>query len=162
MQPKSLAMGRRNQQPPSHWRWFLGPHRFREVLEREARRYTGQRVSDDRVAELLEEWANAPGGILHVQSNDSGHIKPGESGTFVFSGRYSAAQDYSVNFRDAMARSWCLDLNVSEPHRIHDERRDGPYRLRDVLRQPIKYVRHRAERRELSRWLDAHALEQGS
>jgi hypothetical protein len=132
---------------------------LREVLEREARRYSSQRVSDERIAELHEEWSVAPGGILHVQSHDGGHIKAGGDATFVFKGRYSAAQDYSVSFRDAMARTWCLDLDISRPHRMHDERAEGSYRLRDVLRHPGRYIRHRSKERELSRWLDTCTIE---
>lgn len=127
---------------------------FREVMEREARRFVGLRISDDRVAELREEWSRAPGGVLHVQNHDNGHIKPGESRTFVFDGRYSAAQDYSVSFRDSMARGWCLDLDSNEPHRIHEPVPQGAYRLRDVLRHPVSYLRQRPEQRKLDRWLD--------
>lgn len=132
--------------------------RFRDVLERVSQQEG--RVSDARIEELRTEWRGASGGIFQVQSDESGHVKPGEHKDIVFRGPRSFAQSYTISFRDAMARHWQLELDTVEPVRIRDQ--DSlRNRIGDAARHPIHHARQAKQRYEHAKWLDKHANEGG-
>lgn len=132
---------------PSQRRVF----RFREVLER-----VGQ-VSDERVEELRQEWSAASGGTWFVQSDESGHVRPGESKIVEFRGPKSEVQIYTISFRDSMARRWSLELNDDEPRREQLSDPESNYRIWHAFAHPFKYRNFRQKQRSFDRWLDEHA-----
>lgn len=124
--------------------------RFREVLER-----VGQ-VPDERVEELRQEWSAASGGTFYVQSDVSGHVKPGESKAVEFRGPKSDVQMYTISFRDSMARRWTLELNDDEPKRDDFTGPESNYRIWHGFAHPIRYKEFRTQQRAFGRWLDGH------
>lgn len=125
---------------------------FREVLERAYREF-GRPLTTEAVEKLRAEWKETPGGTYFVQTPESGHVKAGESKDIKFHGPRSAAQAYSVTFRDSKARKWELQLDCPEPCRVSDDFERG-YRLHDIFCRPREYLKFRTAERKLNKWLD--------
>lgn len=131
---------------PSQGRRF----RFREVVAEEYR--SNGPLSKDEIEDLREQWNNTSGGIVYVQSLESGHIKPGGMKEVEFKGPRSPTEQYGIEFRDSMARTWALELDKREPHRIDD--RDREYKWWHVFRHRKGYLQYRKRQKKVSRWLD--------
>ena len=124
---------------------------FREVVANEYREKGA--LSKDEIEDLRERWNNTSGGTVHVQSPESGHVKPGGAKEVVFQGPRSSTEDYWIEFRDSMARKWLLELDNREPQRVRDDR-DREYKRRDIFLRREAYLQYRKKQKELNLWLD--------
>lgn len=123
---------------------------FREVAAEEYRKKGP--LSKAEIEELREQWNNTSGGTVQVQSPESGHITSGGMKEIVFKGPRSLTENYWIEFRDSMARTWALELDKREPHRIDDHGRE--YRWWHIFRHREEYLWYIKKKRKLNRWLD--------
>lgn len=154
-----------------HWTkdmYFAKVHNFSDqsvfaVTPNQARKFSFRTVvadeylekgplSGEAIESLRKQWENTRGGTMYVQSLESGHIKPGETKEVEFKGPRSSTERYWIEFRDSMARTWALELDKREPHRI--EGHDREYRWWHIFRHRRAYLRYRTRQRELDQWLD--------
>lgn len=124
---------------------------FREVVANEYREKGA--LSKDEIEDLRERWNNTSGGTVHVQSLESGHVKPGGAKEVVFHGPRSSTENYWIEFRDSKARKWLLELDNREPQRVRDYR-DREYTRRDIFLRREAYLQYRKKQKELNLWLD--------
>jgi hypothetical protein len=126
---------------------------FREAVANEYREKGP--LSKEAIEDLRERWNNTMGGTMHVQSLESGHVKPGGTKEVVFHGPRSPTENYWIEFRDSMARKWQLELDNREPYRVRDDR-DREYKWRDIFlrRRRRAYLQYRKKQKELNLWLD--------
>jgi hypothetical protein len=125
---------------------------FRELLGDEYRT-KGRPPTSDEIEELRGRWESTSGGTMYVQSLESGHMKPGEAKKVVFEGTRNPAERYWIQFRDAMARTWTLELDRREPQRIHDAP-DEECEWWHIFIHPRCFLQQRKERRKLNGWID--------
>ncbi|MHA7662386.1 hypothetical protein [Mycolicibacterium sp. HS_4_1] len=133
-------------------------HSFRDVLahERSRRRRI---LTAAEVDELRTRWSKVSGGILQGQSLDSGHVKAGEFKDVTFFGSRFPAEEYSIEFRDSMARTWKIELDRNVPERVEDNHENCPWW--HVFVHLTCFRKNRQEHREIERWLDSASKPRG-
>ena len=125
---------------------------FRDVVADQYRKY-GQPPTDVQIYMLRDTWAYTSGGIVQVQSAESGHVRPGDSKDITFEGPRSPTQVYWVEFRDSMARTWTLELDSREPHRGSSQV-ERVYTWKDFPLHRKEYLAYRKKEKNINRWLD--------